>query len=213
MIGGTEMSTDEIYAARLELVDFLIEALWDTPSEEFVETLLSGKIRTPEGVGENLDAGFAKLERFIEVNEHRESEAVQTELKREYTSVFVGPRPPVTAHESFYREEMDFLGKGKAEVEASYRAAGWTPPEHYPEEADYIAVELAFLRYLIERQHTGMAEAFGYERVFLEEHMSHWINDCGVDITEYANTDFYEAVGHVLAGVIEFEYELAGQMA
>jgi TorA maturation chaperone TorD len=207
------MGDGEIYAARLELVDFLIEALWDTPREEFVGNLLSGEILTPDGVGEELDTGFEKLRSFIDANEHREREAVQTELKREYTRVFVGPRPPVTAHESFYREEMDFLGKGKAEVEASYRAAGWNPPEQYPEEADYIAVELAFLRYLIERQRTGMEEAFGYERVFLEEHMSNWINDCGADITEYANTEFYEAVGHILSGVIEFEYELAGQMA
>lgn len=207
------MSDDEIYAARLELIDFLIEALWDTPSEEFVENLLSGAVRTPESVGDELDTGFAKLRNCIEESDDRESEAVQTELKREYTRIFVGPRPPVTAHESFYREDMDFLGTGKAEVEASYRAAGWQPPESYPEEADYIAVELAFLRWLIERQRRGIEETFGYERVFLEEHLRHWIDDCAADITEYANTEFYEAVGHLLSGVIEFEYELAGQMA
>ncbi|MCH7659427.1 MAG: molecular chaperone TorD family protein [Euryarchaeota archaeon] len=207
------MSDNEIYAARLELIDFLIEALWDTPSEEFVENLLSGEILTPDGVDEELDTGFEKLRSFIDANEGREIEEVQTELKREYTRVFVGPRPPVMAHESYYREDMDFLGKGKAEVEASYSAAGWKPPEHYPEEADYIAVELAFLRNLIERQQRGTVEAFGYERVFLEEHMNHWIDECAAEITEYANTEFYEAVGHVLAGVIEFEYELAGQMA
>jgi putative dimethyl sulfoxide reductase chaperone len=207
------MDDEEIYAARIELVDFLIEALWNPPSEEFVGELLSGEIRTPESVDETLDAGFGKLRSFIEENEGRPIEEVRTELKREYTRVFVGPRPPVTAHETYYREEMNYLGRGKSEIEASYGAAGWSPPEDYPEEADFVAVELAFLRWLIERQRRGAEEAFGYERVFLEEHLTRWIDDCAGDVVEYADGEFYEAVGHLLEGVVEFEAELAGQMA
>lgn len=208
------MDDDAIYAARLELVDFLIEALWNPPTEEFVESLLSGEIRFPtEGIDDDLDAGFERLRAFIDANEGRPVEEVQTELNREYTRIFVGPRPPVTAHESYYREDMDYLGKGKAMVESSYGAAGWKPPESYPEEADYVAVELAFLRRQIERQRTGAEEAFGYERVFLEEHLTRWIDDCAADVVEYADSAFYEAVGHFLSGVVEFEDELAGQMA
>ncbi|WP_336345256.1 TorD/DmsD family molecular chaperone [Halalkalicoccus ordinarius] len=208
------MDDDAIYAARLELVDFLIEALWNPPTEEFVESLLSGEIRFPtEGIDDDLDAGFERLRAFIDANEGRPIEEVQTELNREYTRIFVGPRPPVTAHESYYREDMDYLGKGKAMVESSYGAAGWKPPESYPEEADYVAVELAFLRRQIERQRTGAEEAFGYERVFLEEHLTRWIDDCAADVVEYADSAFYEAVGHLLSGVVEFEDELAGQMA
>lgn len=208
------MDDDAIYAARIELVDFLIEALWNPPTEEFVESLLSGEIRFPtEGIDDDLDAGFERLRAFIDANEGRPVEEVQTELNREYTRIFVGPRPPVTAHESYYREDMDYLGKGKAMVESSYGAAGWKPPESYPEEADYVAVELAFLRRQIERQRTGAEEAFGYERVFLEEHLNHWIDDCAADVVEYADSAFYEAVGHLLSGVVEFEDELAGQMA
>lgn len=208
------MDDDAIYAARIELVDFLIEALWNPPTEEFVESLLSGEIRFPtEGIDDDLDAGFERLRAFIDANEGRPIEEVQTELNREYTRIFVGPRPPVTAHESYYREDMDYLGKGKAMVESSYGAAGWKPPESYPEEADYVAVELAFLRRQIERQRTGAEEAFGYERVFLEEHLTHWIDDCAADVVEHADSAFYEAVGHLLSGVVEFEDELAGQMA
>ena len=208
------MGDEEIYAARLELVDFLIEALWNPPTEEFVETLLSGEIRLPtEGIDDDLDAGFERLRAFIDANEGRPVEDVQTELKREYTRLLVGPRPPITAHESYYREEMDYLGKGKAMVESSYGAAGWKPPESYPEEADHVAVELAFLRRQIERQRAGAEEAFGYERVFLEEHATRWIDDCAADVVEYADGPFYEAVGHLLSGVVEFEDEIAGQMA
>lgn len=208
------MGDEEIYAARIELVDFLIEALWNPPTEEFVETLLSGEIRLPtEGIDDDLDAGFKRLRAFIDANEGRPVEEVRTELNREYTRLLVGPRPPVTAHESYYREDMDYLGKGKAMVESSYGAAGWKPPESYPEEADHVAVELAFLRRQIERQRTGAKEAFGYERVFLEEHATRWMDDCAADVVEHADGAFYEAVGHLLSGVVEFEAELAGQMA
>ena len=208
------MDDEEIYAARLELVDFLIEALWDAPTEEFVETLLSGEIRTPErGVDDDLDAGFEAIRRFVQENEDRPADEVRTELGREYTRLFVGPRPPVVAHETYYREDAEYMGKGKAEVEASYGAAGWNPPESYPEESDFVAVELAFLRHVIDRQYRGAEEAFGYERVFVEEHLTEWINDCAADLIEHADGDFYEGVGRLLRGVIAFEDELVGQMA
>lgn len=207
------MDDEAIYAARLELVDFLIEALWDVPSEGFVETLLSGEIEMPtEGVDDDLDAGFENLREFIAANEGRPVGDVQRELKREYTRLLVGPRPPVIAHETYYREDAEYMGAGKSNVEASYAAAGWNPPEDYPQESDHVAVELAFLRHLIERQRRGAEEAVGYERVFIDEHLSRWIDDCRADLIEYADGPFYAAAGHLLAGVVAFEGELAGQM-
>lgn len=208
------MDDEEIYAARLELVDFLIEALWDAPSGEFVETLLSGEVRTPEsGIDDDLDAGFEAVRRFVRENEGRPVEEVERELNHEYTRLFVGPRPPVIAHETYYREDAEYMGKGKAEVEASYGAAGWSPPESYPEESDFVAVELAFLRHVIERQYRGAEEAFGYERVFVEEHLTEWIDDCAADLIDQADSGLYEGVGHLLRGVVAFEDELVGQMA
>lgn len=207
------MDDDAIYAARIELVDFLIEALWNPPTEEFVESLLSGEIRFPtEGIDDDLDAGFERLRAFIDANEGRPVEEVQTELNREYTRIFVGPRPPVTAHESYYREDMDYLGKGKAMVESSYGAAGWKPPESYPEEADYVAVELAFLRRQIERQRTGAEEAFGYERVFLDEHLDAWVDDFVEDVLEKTDNGLYRAGALVFEGLVEFEDDIVAQM-
>ncbi|ELY99506.1 TorD/DmsD family molecular chaperone [Natrialba asiatica] len=210
------MSVDQraLYVARLELVNFLIDAFADAPSTAFVETLLDDGITVPDGsVGETLDRGFERLETVLDENEGRDPELVQDELEREFTRLFVGPRPPILPHETYYREDTDFRGTGLTEVEAGYGAAGWSPPDDYPEENDYVAVELAFLRNLIRRQRTGDEETFGYQRVFHEEHLSAWIDDLAADIRERTDEPFYAAVADVLEGDIAFEEEIAMQMA
>lgn len=207
------MNDAELYEARLELIDFCIETFWDVPDESFVERLLGGEIETPEGsVNEPIDEGFEALRRWREDNGDRPAETVREELNREYTDLFVGPRPPVLPHETNYREDTDFLGEGLAEVEASYGAAGWSPPEDYPEEADFIAVELAFLRYLVERQRAGGEEAFGFERVFLDEHLDHWVDAFVEDVREEADPGLFLAAALVFQGLVRFEDELVAQM-
>ncbi|AEH38358.1 TorD/DmsD family molecular chaperone [Halopiger xanaduensis] len=210
------MSVDQraLYEARLELVNFLIDAFADVPTAAFVATLLGDEITFPEGsVDDRLDRGFERLDSFIAENENRDPDAVQEDLEREFTRLFVGPRPPILPHETYYREDTDFRGAGLAEVEASYGAAGWSPPEDYPEENDYVAVELAFLRNLIRRQREGYEETFGYQRVFHEEHLSEWIADFAADVREQTDEPFYAAVADVLEGYIAFEEEIAVQMA
>jgi TorA maturation chaperone TorD len=211
------MNDAEIYEARLEIVDFLVEVFYDAPEEAFVDRLLSGDLQVPDGeVNDHMDRGFRRLERFVEANRDRDPETVATELGREYTRLFVGPRPPVLPHETYYREDTALIGEGLAEVEASYSAAGWAPPEDYPEENDFIAVELAFLRNLIDRQRTGHEETFGFERVFLDEHLLRWYEPFLADLDDEldpdeAEGDLFLAAGEVFAGFVEFEDELVAQ--
>lgn len=207
------MDDGAVYAVRLELVDFLIDALWDTPREEFLANVLGDVVVLPDDeVSESLDRGFSSLEDFIEGNRGRPVEEVREELTAEYTRVFVGPRPPVLAHETYYRDDTQFIGEGLAEVEASYAAAGWKPPEEYPEENDFVAVELAFLRDLIDRQRHGQEEAFGYERVFLDEHLTRWIDGMAADLLAETDEPFYRAAAHVAKGLVELEDEIVAQM-
>ena len=207
------MDDNAVYEARLELVDFVIEVFHDTPDEGFIERLLTGETETPgEAVNEHLDSGFQELHRFIEENEGRDPEAVETDLAKEYTKIMVGPRPDVLPHETFYREDTEFIGEGLADVEASYGAAGWSPPEEYGEENDHIAVEFAFLRYLIERQRAGAEETVGFERVFLDEHLLTWVEEFTDHITEKTDNPLFRAAALVAAGTASFEDEIIAQL-
>lgn len=207
------MDERDIYDARIELVDFAIETFWDAPTESFVERLLSGDVRVPgDEIDPALDEGFSYLERFVDENRGRTVEEVQNELRREYSRVFVGPRPPVVAHESYYVDDADFLGERLAEVQESYAAAGWASPDDYPEEDDFVAVELAFLRHLIDRQRGGAEETFGYERVFLDEHLGVWIDAFAEDVVTETDETLYRAGARIAEGLAAFEDELVGQM-
>ena len=207
------MDDGAVYEARLEMLDFLVEAFWDAPTGGFVADLLAGDVELPEeSVTPTLDEGFAMLDEWVADNRDREVDAVQRELEREYTRLFVGPRPPVLPHETYYREDADFLGEGVADVEESYAAVGWEPAEEYPEEADFIAVELAFLRHLVERQRGGEEVAFGYERVFLDEHLLPWVDPFLAELREEADPGLFLAAGLVFRGLLSFEDELVAQM-
>ena len=207
------MNDNEVYDARLELVDFVIEVFHDTPDEGFVESLLTGEIETPgEAVNEHLDEGFTALRRFIEENQGRDPAEVENELAKEYTRIMVGPRPDVLPHETFYRDDTDFIGEGLADVEASFGAAGWNPPEEYGEENDHIAVEFAFLRYLIEAQRAGAEETVGFERVFLDEHLLTWVEEFTDHISEETDDPLFRAAAHIAAGTAAFEDEIVAQL-
>nr|WP_276234676.1 molecular chaperone TorD family protein [Halosegnis sp. DT85] len=134
------------------------------------------------------------------------------ELATEYSRLFTAPRPPVLPHETHYREDTEFIGQGLADVEASYSAAGWKPSEEFPEENDFVAVELAFIRQLIDRQRAGQEETFGFERVFLDEHLLVWYEDLLEALVAETDDPFYLAAAHVFAGFVEFEDELVAQM-
>lgn len=206
------MNEEAIYEARLELVDFLVEVFWDVPGEEFVGRLLGEEVMLPEdSVNEPMDEGFEMLREWRAANRDRPVEAVHGELESEYTNLFVGPRPPVLPHETYYRDDTEFIGEGLAEVEASYGAAGWSSPEEYPEEDDFIAVELAFLRNLIQRQRAGEEEAVGFERVFLREHLQEWVDAFVADVREEADPGLFLAAALIFQGLVAFEDELVEQ--
>jgi len=209
----TTMQDQQIYDARLELIDFVIKVFEDTPEEEFVEKLLGDEVELPDdSINDPMDEGFETLTAWREANAGRPTDEIQQELTEEYTELFVGPRPPILPHETMYRDDTEFIGEGLAEVEASYSAAGWPLPDEYPEENDFIAVEMAFLRDLVDRQRNGKQEAVGFERVFLDEHLDHWIDDFVEDMRGEVDGGLYLAGALITQGLVEFEHTIVAQI-
>jgi len=209
-----DTQTDAIYETRLELLDFVVAVFADAPDREFVAELLDGDVELPDDeVEPALDRGFQNVERFRERHAEESLDEVVDHLETEYTRVFVGPRPLVLPHETYYREDTDFIGEGLATVEESYAAAGWKPPEDYGEENDHVAVEATFLRNLVRRQFDGERPAVGFERVFIDEHLREWIDDFRDDVYEETDEPLFRAGADVLLGAVDFEEELVSQLA
>lgn len=207
------MNVNELHTARIEIVDFLIEVFWDVPDEDFIERLVTDGIQVPEdSVNDRLDEGFELLRAWRDDVQDEPIDELHDQIEREYTDLFVGPRPPILPHETYYRDDTEFIGDGLAEIEASYAGAGWSPPEEYPEENDFIAVELAFLRALIEWQADGREEAYGYERVLLDEHLFEWVDPFIADLREEADPGLFLAAGLIFGGLVTFEDELVAQL-
>lgn len=199
---GTNMTTEDTSTADAtlaQLYDLLSAVLADPPAPETVSALADGPLPDPSiAPNDRLQAGLQKLDAWGDSVTDPEAEA--TRLASEFTTLFVGPRPKLQAHESYYEE--DFLGEPLAAVTESYRELGIEPAPDLKEEADHAAVELAALRELTTE---GRAE----KRVFLETH-GHWFEDLAEDVIEATDEPFYEAVADVFAGLIAFDRRREG---
>ncbi|MFW5922001.1 MAG: TorD/DmsD family molecular chaperone [Halodesulfurarchaeum sp.] len=187
-----ETPTDD--ATLAELYDLLAGALADPPDAGTVETLAEGPLPDP-GIAPNdqLQAGLETLAAWGESVSDPAAEAEQ--LAAEFTRLFVGPRPKLQIHESYY--EGDYLGKPLAAVTETYKQLGVAPAPDLKEEADHAAVELAALRELT-------AENEARKQIFLEAH-GDWFADLGADIAEATDEAYFEAIADMISGLVAFD--------
>ncbi|MFW6004222.1 MAG: TorD/DmsD family molecular chaperone [Halodesulfurarchaeum sp.] len=187
-----ETPTDD--ATLAELYDLLAGALADPPDAGTVETLAEGPLPDP-GIAPNdqLQAGLETLAAWGESVSDPAAEAEQ--LAAEFTRLFVGPRPKLQIHESYY--EGDYLGKPLAAVTETYKQLGVAPAPDLKEEADHAAVELAALRELTAENEAG-------KQIFLEAH-GDWFADLGADIAEATDEAYFEAIADMISGLVAFD--------
>ena len=74
------MDTTALYDARIELLDFAIDAFGNVPSAEFLSEVRAGVTVPDDEVSPSLDAGFDALERFVQENADRPVDDLQDEL-------------------------------------------------------------------------------------------------------------------------------------
>ena len=185
--------TDEI----AQLYALTTSVIADAPYRVAIEVLLEEPL--PQDVSpQALETGFEGLERWREDVEDPAAQA--DELRKVHTRLFVGPRPKLQVHESWYAE--DYLGKPLAAVKGSYRDLGILPTDELKEEADHAAVELAALEILAR-------EDDDLRRAFLEAH-GWWLPELAADIREVADHPFYEAIGWLIEGTLEVDAHVLG---
>jgi TorA maturation chaperone TorD len=192
-----DTSTDD--ATLAQLYDLLSGVLSDPPDADTVEALATGPLPDPDiAPNDRLRAGLEALDEWGDTVSDPEEEADR--LAAEFTQLFVGPRPRLQIHESYY--EDDFLGEPLAAVTQTFKQLGIAPAPDLKEEADHAAVELAALRELT-------VENADRKRIFLSEHGG-WLSDLADDIKETTDEPFYAAIADMVAGLIAFDARREG---
>ncbi|MDR5671744.1 putative component of anaerobic dehydrogenase [Halalkaliarchaeum sp. AArc-CO] len=182
-----------------ELYRFVSGVLADPPSAAAIEEFQAGAIPEPDGLPPGaLREGFGSLREWADGVEAPAEAAA--ELEREHTRLFVGPRPSLQVHESYYAD--DYLGEPLAAVKGTYAGLGIQPSEDLKEEADHAAVELAALSVLSRRE----GESPDDKRLFLRDH-GWWLPELAADLRDSADSQFYRAIADVLDGLVRFDAE------
>ena len=174
-----------------DLYAFVSSVLADPPDEVAVERLLSEQFPR-DSSPQALDNGFRTLSRWQ--SEAGDPTEAADELRKAHTRLFVGPRPKMQIHESWYAD--DFLGEPLSAVRSTYQDLGVEESTDLREEPDHAAVELAALEML------ARDGADGYRHAFFSVH-GWWLPRLAEDIRELSDNTFYEAIGWLLEGLIE----------
>lgn len=189
--------TSEATETVANLYRFLSAVLADPPRpeavREFKAGLLPGATELPT---EPLQRGFQSMREWADSID--DVEATANALERAHTRLFVGPRPALQIHESYYAG--DYLGQPLVTLKKRYATLGIQPSEGLKEEPDHAAVVLAALAVLTRQE----GDRLPAKRAFLESH-GWWLPSLAADIRETAESPFYEAVGEVLDGLIRHD--------
>jgi len=184
-------STDDPTAEIADLYAFLSGVIADPPDEQAVAHLANEQFPR-EASPQSLANGYRLLRKWQASVDDPAEEADR--LAKVHTRLFVGPRPRMQLHESWYAD--DFMGQPLAVVQSSYRDLGIRPTEELREEPDHLAVELAALELLTRDGDEALRQAFYQLHGW-------WLPMAAGDIKEMVDDRFYEGIGWLLEGAIE----------
>jgi len=214
----------QLARSRSKFYGFLSSLYVQIPNDEFAGSLLSDKflsflrsIASSDVVSGEMKEGLRVIEGFIEKTKDGPRSKLAEELAVDWTRLLrglkrgYGPPPP---YESVYREGSEQDGRQTiGDVTKTYREAGAGMGDQSGQRADYIGIELDFMRYLAEKEierwkKSEYEEAVKYLRLeenFLGKHMIQWIPKfCDTVLTE-ARTDFYKGVARLTKGFLLLE--------
>jgi len=198
--------------SRSEIYGLLTTVFREEPTEALIE-----EMRGPRLSGAFSDMGVALGERFYS---DPESEVVEA-LAVEFTRLFIGPGPHISAHESIFVEvdggSRGLWGAKTVEVKQFIETTGLDYESAFTGVPDHVSVELEFMCKLtawegdkwIQEDRKSAEYCQSVQRMFLEQHMFCWLPEfCDVVMTQ-AEMPFYLAMAELTKNYLEFERQSA----
>ena len=210
--------------SRSQVYGFLSQLHLQAPNKEFRDMFLNPKfmdalnsiMETPDLPASLVD-GLNSIKEYTSALRERPFDEALAELGVEHTRIFrgvkreYGPPPP---YESVYVDDGRVMGETTVKIKAEYAKAGLAIPDNRKGEmADYIGLEMDFMRHLCSAEADAwLAGDFELavqlkedQARFLKEHLQRWVPKfCETAIT-HALSGFYIGVLQLTKGFIEFE--------
>jgi TorA maturation chaperone TorD len=209
----------EVASGRAALYELLVTVFRRLPDHDLLEKIGKGDfqhllVRFSELDNDRLNSGVRLLTAYRSSLQGRAEEEVLTELSVDRTRILRGTghpdlKPP---YEGLYRRRKE-MGDSLLEIIRFYRAAGLLPENTNQESADYLLVELDFMKQLCLRERKtwlnngGLKETITHEETFLKEHLGRWAGDFCLAVEKHGATDFYKGFSLILDGFLMMEKE------
>ena len=224
------METDlhDIASGRAAFYEFLITHFELLPDKELLGKIRDGGLESFlaswREVGER---GFRSgLDRFSSYRiflQGRADDDVLRELSVDRTKILRGTghadmKPP---YEGLYKKGARF-GDSLLGMKQFYRRAGLAPDEMISDSADYLCVELDFMRQLCLREEAlrlreGEAaktidKTVSLQEEFLRLHLGDWVGEFCAAVEKHASTDFYRGLALILDAYIRMDGKWLGSL-
>lgn len=208
MIGDRELP-----AFRQGYYELLVALFGKEPEGELLQRLSDGiieRIEAARNLHPLLAQGWAGIEHFLA---QTPSEDLTEKVADEYVRLFIGPHATtVNLYESFYLTGR-LWDRPLANLRIFLTAIGIEKSDGYAEPEDFLAFELAVMRWLIGKQLKAVDQEeetrwLKLQVDFLREHLLVWVPACAQDIEKAEGASFYCAAAMILRGLVETERAL-----
>ncbi len=211
----------DIASGRAAFYEFLVAVFELLPDKELLgkirDGVLEGFLSGWRGLGDKgFRSGLDKVSSYRNSLQGKADDDVIRELSVDRTKILRGTghadmKPP---YEGLYRKGARF-GDSVLGVKQFYRKAGLVPDETVSDSADYLFVELDFMRQLCLREESlrlGKREqaetidrTVALEEEFLRLHLGNWVGEFCAAAEKHASTDFYRGLALILNAYIRME--------
>lgn len=197
------------------LMELLSRALYKEPDREWLDQLVAAQLfgDVPFG-GEQPEVirGLEILQAWSQANADNISDQIFSDLKMDYTRLFIGlDTLPTAPWESVYfnRERLVFQEQ-TLQVRQWYARFGLQVENFNKEPDDHIGLEILFIAHLssfalqaIEKDDQAELDVvLQAQRKFLEEHLLCWGPAWTRLLLKHAQTDFYRGIAHLTHGAL-----------
>ncbi|PKN66872.1 MAG: hypothetical protein CVU57_04725 [Deltaproteobacteria bacterium HGW-Deltaproteobacteria-15] len=204
----------DVASGRAAFYEMLVTVFRRLPDPDLLQKIVKGDfpdflVRFRELDNDRLNSGVRLLTSYQSSLQGRIDEEVLMELSVDRTRIVRGTghsdlKPP---YEGLYKRRKA-AGESVLEVIRFYRMAGLLPDMNNQESADFLFVELDFMKQLCLREQEkwlddgGLRETITHEEKFLEEHLGKWAGDFCREVEKHASTDFYRGFSLILDGFL-----------